>query len=331
METAVLFLVFNRPETTRRVFEAIRTAAPARLYVAADGPRPNRLDEAARCEEVRRIATAVDWPCTVSTLFRSENLGCRVAVSTAIDWFFEQEPLGIILEDDCLPCHAWFRFAEEMLSRYSDEERIMNISANHFHGDAHQPTASYFFSRYFHSTGWASWRRAWRHYDRDMAAWPRLRNTDWLQSIGVGNRLFLLYWSDIFDMAYSGRRVDSWAYRWTFSCWARNGLTILPARNLLTNIGYGPEATHTTDIDDRLSNLPLEDLNFPLRHPAGVERDTAADLWTDRYFYKISAMHLARGRLERNPIIHAAFRGASRLIRPRLRAIAGWLGAARIR
>lgn len=325
MEIAVLFLIFNRPETTRRVFEAIRAAAPTRLYVAADGPRTGRPDDAPRCQAAREVATTVDWPCTVSTLFREENLGCRVAVSTALEWFFEHEPQGIVLEDDCLPAPDWFRFAGEMLARFRDDERIMCISANHFHGNAHSPEWSYFFSRYNHCNGWASWQRAWQHYDYDMAAWPALRDTDWLRSIGMGSKLFSRYWKDIFDMAYEGKRVDSWAYRWTFSCWVRGGLTVLPARNLVTNLGFGIDSTHTSDADSWLGSLPLESLDFPLRHPHVVERDTAADQWTDRNVFRIAALPMARSSLERIPLIHAAFKGASRLIRPRLRAIARML------
>lgn len=326
MDTAVLFLVFNRPDTTRRVLTAIKAAAPNKLYVAADGPRAGHPEDAPRCHAVREIATAVDWPCTVSTLFREENLGCRVAVSTALDWFFAHEPQGIILEDDCLPSATWFRFADEMLARYRDDERIMCISANHFHGDAHRLEASYFFSRYNHCTGWASWQRAWRHYDCDMSGWPNLRGTDWLSSIGMGSQLFCHYWSDIFDMAYEGKRVDSWAYRWTFSCWVRRGLTVLPARNLVTNIGFGVDSTHASDPNSWLSNLPLENLDFPLRHPHIVRRDAAADQWTDRNLFRIAALPMARTRLERISLIHAVFKSMSNLIRPRLRAIARILG-----
>jgi hypothetical protein len=319
MNIAVLFLTFNRPETTQRVFEAIRAAAPARLYVAADGPRADRPDEAARCTAVREIATTIDWPCTVRTLFRDNNLGCRVAVSTAIDWFFAHEPEGIILEDDCLPDLSWFRFADEMLARYRDDERIMCISANHFHGRTHQPEASYFFSRYNHCWGWASWRRAWQHYDRDMEAWPRLRNTDWLRSVGMGSRLFQRYWRSIFDMAREGKTVDSWAYRWTFSSWTRNGLTVLPARNLVVNIGIGTDATHTSEADPRLQKLPLERLSFPLRHPLAVERDIAADEWTDRRHFGITMLQAAISMMERVPPLRTTYQ----LARPLLRAIAG--------
>lgn len=296
LNTAVLFLVFNRPDATSRCFEAIRAARPARLYVAADGPRPDREGEAERCDQVRTIATNVDWPCQVRTLFRSENLGCRRAVSGAIDWFFEAEPEGIVLEDDCLASADWFRFAEEMLERYRDDERIMCVSASHFHGSAHVPEHSYFFSRYNHCWGWASWRRAWLMYDSDMDAWPALRNTQWLRSIGNGSRIFDLYWRNIFDRV-SDERINSWAYRWTFSCWSQSGLTVLPGRNLVSNIGFGNDATNTQATHEFQDMAPLESLEEVLRHPMHMIPDLAADRWTDRNVFGITAMNWLRGQI----------------------------------
>ncbi|MGE0011512.1 MAG: glycosyltransferase family 2 protein [Azoarcus sp.] len=287
LKTAVLFLVFNRPDVTAKCFEAIRAARPARLYVAADGPRADRLGEAERCEQVRMISTSVDWPCEVKTLFRSENLGCRRAVSGAIDWFFESEPEGVVLEDDCLASPDWFRFAEEMLERYRDDERIMCVSASHFHGAVHTPEHSYFFSRYNHCWGWASWRRAWALYDSDMSAWPALRNGEWLLSIGHGSRFFASYWRAMFERVHA-EAIDSWAYRWTFSCWAQSGLSILPGRNLVSNIGFDEYATNTGTGNALEGATPLESLDFPLRHPGQVVTDVAADNWTDRNVYGIS-------------------------------------------
>src|SRR5262249_20722231 len=157
----VLFLIFNRPNTTARVMEAIRTAGPGRLYVAADGPRDGNADEAKRCAEVRRIATQVDWPCEVQTLFRERNLGCRQAVSSAITWFFEQEQEGIILEDDCLPSPSFFPYCAELLARFRNDERIMCITGCNFQQDMKGYPYSYYFSKYHHVWGWATWRRAW--------------------------------------------------------------------------------------------------------------------------------------------------------------------------
>lgn len=289
----ILLLVFNRPEATRQVVEAVRRARPRRLYLAADGPRHGRESDRRLCEEARQVVTAVEWPCEVRTLFRESNLGCRRAVSEAIDWFFEQEEEGIILEDDCVPDPSFFPFASELLERFRHDSRVMVLAAQHFPGEAHTPPHSYFFSRYNHCWGWASWRRAWRLYDRDMVLWPSLRSTPWLFGVGDGSWLFRRYWTRIFDAAYVGE-IDSWAYRWTFSCWAQSGLTVLPARNLVTNIGFAPEATHTRRSTDAAAGLPLESLAFPLRHPAATARDVAADRWTTRYHFRITWFHAVK-------------------------------------
>ena len=278
MRSTVLFLVFNRPDTTRQVFEAIRKAQPPRLYISADGARSHKDGEAEICSEVRKIATSVDWPCEVKTMFREKNLGCRVAVSEGITWFFKHEEEGIILEDDCLVGKSWFNFAESMLERYRYDNRIMCISANHFHGDQHKLEHSYFFSRYNHCWGWASWRRAWQYYDKDMSSWPKLKNTSWLLSAGNGSKSFQRYWYKIFETVYDNK-VDSWAYCWTFSCWCQHGLTILPAKNLVKNIGFGFDATHTKNSKPHFFNQ-LEELNSNYSHPPLIIVDDEADQWT---------------------------------------------------
>jgi len=283
-EVPVLLLIFNRPDTVEKVMAALREIKPKHLYVAADGPRAAKPEEKIKTEAARKMAIAVDWPCEVKTLFREDNLGCRLAVSGAIDWFFDNVEEGIILEDDCVPDPGYFQFAHELLARYREDERVMSIGASHFHGVAHQPPYSYFFSRNSHCWGWASWRRAWRMYDREMSLWPALRETDWLLGIGNGSRPFQRYWTGVFDSAHAGK-VDSWAYRWTFSCWAQSGLSILPAKNLVRNIGFDNDATHTTGANKW--ELKLEQMDFPLVHPPCMARDVEADAWSDRYHFSI--------------------------------------------
>jgi hypothetical protein len=176
----VLFLVFNRPDTTRDVFQTIRRARPPRLCVAAYGPRQDRQGERERCESVREIATDIDWPCELHTLFRTTNLGSEMAVSGGISWFFQHEAEGIILEDDVLPDPTFFRFCGELLERYRLEAKVMMISGNYLLGPKQRPATSYYFSRYTHIWGWASWRRAWSRYDRAMSQWPTLRSSNFL-------------------------------------------------------------------------------------------------------------------------------------------------------
>ena len=287
MKTPVLLLTFNRLEPTKKVFESIRKIQPKSLYIASDGPRFNHPGEREKVDSVRNfLMRKIDWPCQVKTLFQRENLGCRMAVSTAIDWFFSQESEGIILEDDCLPDPSFFLYAGDLLDRYRQDKRVMVISGSHFHGNEYRPSDSYFFSRYNHCWGWATWARAWQYYDHDMTLWPILRDSGWLLTIGDGNRKFQRYWTRIFDMAYR-EQVNSWAYRWTFSCWSQSGLSILPAYNLVKNIGFSTSANHTQDAKHWLSRLPLENLSFPLTHPLAVYREYTADSWTDKRVFNI--------------------------------------------
>lgn len=313
LKTAVLFLVFNRPDTTRQVFEAIRQARPPRLYVAADGPRPNRPGEAERCAEVRRIATNVDWPCEVKTLFRSENLGCKQAVSSAITWFFEQEEEGIILEDDCLPNQSFFWFCEELLGRYREDQRIFVITGNNFQDGRKRGEASYYFSKYNHVWGWASWRRCWQHYCGDIDFWPAWRKSSaWLAL--MQDKVERRYWEKIFDAVYLDK-IDTWDYQWAASIWFKGGLTATPNVNLVSNIGFGADATHTKSEMSELANRPTLSLG-EISHPSEVAQDLAAD----SYVFD----HVFGGRDMRFPrLVYTLPRRAAgkfyRLIRSRLR------------
>ena len=278
MRSPVLFLVFNRPEPSAEVFAAIRAARPPRLYVAADGARPNRSGEAQRAEETRRVATAVDWPCEVKTLFRDRNLGCKQAVSQALDWFFECEPEGIVLEDDCVPDPSFFRYCDELLEHYREDERIALISGDNFQFGRVYGESSYYFSRYCHIWGWASWRRAWRRYDRDINAWPAFRDNGGLERVFGTRPREVRYWRRILDEVHQGK-IDTWDYQWNFAVWAQSMLTILPQKNLVKNIGFGVDATHTTG-RSKFADMRAEKLDFPLRHPSSFETSAAADDYT---------------------------------------------------
>jgi hypothetical protein len=279
-ESPVLFLVFNRPDLTALVMEAIRAARPPRLYVAADGPR-DHPGESDTCEEVRRIATAVDWDCEVCTLFHDRNLGCREAVSGAITWFFNTEEAGIILEDDCLPSSDFFRYCTELLNRYRTDSRIMAICGSSYADPGPHYDASYYFSYYADMWGWATWRRAWGFYDRDLARWPQFRTRRGLDVISAGRAWHEAYWTDNFEAARLGR-MECWGYQWIYTVIEQGGLACYPVRNLTSNLGFRPDATHTIAQDPEncvtpAANLPHQPLDFPLVHPARVERTTALD------------------------------------------------------
>lgn len=265
----VLFLVFNRPVPTSQVFEAIRAACPDKLYVAADGPRSSRPGEAASCAQVRSLVDRVDWPCEVKTLFREQNVGCRRAVSEAITWFFENEQEGVILEDDCLPSADFFRFCGEALRAYRDEHRVMHVGG-HVLLDA-PDKEDLFFSRLVPIWGWATWRRAWNAYDTDMS---RIDELDQLP-------LKQWYGSQASNVRKAIRRihdekVDAWGARWALSVMANDGFSVVPRSNLISNVGFGKDATHTK-VDSHLANRPLGELGTVLTRKADLSSDPAYD------------------------------------------------------
>jgi hypothetical protein len=274
LQTPVLFIIFNRPEATRLVFEEIRKARPSRLFVAADGPRDNMPGERELCESTRSLVQQVDWDCEVNTLFRDKNLGCRIAVSTAIDWFFENVTEGIILEDDCLPDPSFFPFCHELLEYYRDDERIMMIAGTNFLRDANL-VESYYFTKYYAIWGWATWKRAWSLYDREMSGWPKFRDSGQLQWI-YADRDIADYFDYIFQAGYT-HEVDTWDYQWVYSCIFQNGLCIAPKFNLITNIGL--LGAHTPrGSENRFNNMPTRYLDISgMAHPGNVTPDVSLD------------------------------------------------------
>lgn len=277
MNCAVLFLIFNRPETTQQVFESIRAARPPRLYVAADGPRSGREGEVERCNEVRRIATNIDWPCDVKTLFRDSNLGCRLAVSSGIDWFFEQEEEGIILEDDCLPDPTFYRFCQDLLQKYRNDPRVAMVAGTNFNNSLTPSSEhSYFFSNLVQIWGWATWRRAWQLYDCDMKQWKDFYERDGLKQLGI-NKSIIDYVTPSFKRL-ANNEIDTWDYQWSFCVLSNAMYTAVPNVNLIKNMGFGNDATHSQDCGSPLSQLKLNQMKFPLVHPDSVTPDLNYDL-----------------------------------------------------
>lgn len=286
METPVAFLIFNRPSTTAKVFESIRKVEPPKLLVVADGPRNDRADEAEKCSAARAIIDRVDWKCEILTNYSNVNLGCKKRVSSGIDWVFSNVEEAIILEDDCLPNLTFFPFCEELLNCYRNDNRIAVISGQNVQFGRKRTAYSYYFSLYNHCWGWASWKRAWQDFDYDMKLWSIVRDNGWLKDI-LKNKRAAKYWTKIFQDTYDGK-TDSWAYRWTFSCWIRNKLSILSNVNLISNIGYSEEATNTKKNTSVFSEMPTETLDFPLKHPPFMIRDTKSDGYTQKILFSPS-------------------------------------------
>jgi hypothetical protein len=252
--------------------------APTKLFVAVDGPRlgDEFADECRLIEQTKAvIEKEIDWDCELKLLYREKNLGCAIGVSSAITWFFENVEEGIILEDDCIPGTDFFNFVSEMLVRYRDNEQIMHITGNNFNRGNNFNNYSYYFSNYNHMWGWASWARAWKHYDDSENYWLKLKNTDFLNNY-LGDKIEARFWSKYFDEIFILRVLDTWDYVWRLNMWEKGGLAISPNFNLVTNIGFDDLATHSKNGNP----TPIVKMKFPLIHPAKIERNKKTDSWT---------------------------------------------------
>lgn len=270
----ILFIFFNRKEVAKQSFERIRFAQPSKLYLAQDGPRSQ--DEAETIAIVRKAITdAIDWKCEIYTLFREKNLGCSLGVKTAIDWLIENEEYGIILEDDCICNSSFFKFMEEMLMKYKDDQRMGMVAGSNL-VKGFNPRSSFHFSRFKSCWGWATWRRAWKNMDIDMT-WRKDHLADVINNSGF-NGEYNSKWN--FQLrCIDNNYVSAWDWQWYFSLAAQNQLCIYPAVNLVTNIGNNAEATHTS-----FGEIAVEskELKFPLHGPSIV----APDVEFDRMFSK---------------------------------------------
>jgi hypothetical protein len=264
LTTPVAFLIFNRPDTTAKVFETIRQAKPPKLLVVADGPRPDRPDDVEKCKAARAIIDGVDWDCEVLTNYSDVNLGCGKRVSTGITWVFKQFEEAIILEDDCLPHPDFFRFCEELLEKYKDDKRIMAIGGTNVMGEWKSSVQSYHFSYHGSIWGWASWRRAWYYFDLDMRLWANQEIRNRVRDVIADDNQYRQKVIG-FEKVYR-KEIDTWDYQWMFARLVQSGLTILPCVNLVANLGFGHEdATHTKLKDNRLLKIYDSGLIFPLK------------------------------------------------------------------
>ena len=273
--TPVLFIAFNRPELTQKVFEKISEAKPNKLYVAIDGPRQENKLDYEKIQKVYKIFKNVNWKCEVFFLKSNTNLGCKVAVSKAISWFFKNEDKGIILEDDCVPNSDFFLFCQEMLIRYENNKKIQMITGNNFQDGIIRGDGSYYFSKLTHVWGWATWKRAWNIYDVNMTFWPKFKNSEEFKNL-FNIKFVHKYYASIFDAVYNGK-IDTWDYQWNACIWFNEGLCVTPNKNLVTNIGFGPDATHTKDINDKYKGSRPTYKVLPLVHTEKVIRDKKAD------------------------------------------------------
>ena len=275
LQTPIALFIYKRPQATERVLAEIARAKPQRLFVIADGPKSN--EEAEICAKARALIERVDWDCEVLTNFSEVNLKSGQRVSSGINWVFEQCEEAIIVEDDCVPHPSFFRFCQELLEKYRDHDQVMMIAGTNQLAGKQRVPDSYYFSQYIATWGWATWRRAWRHYDLEIGLWPSLRNTDWLQK-AFDHPVVTRFCQERFDEVWAGE-VDTWDIQWFFTCLVNDGLSIIPNVNLITNIGAGSDSTHFRERIEGITHVPANEITFPLKHPARIVKNREADRW----------------------------------------------------
>ena len=292
-KSSILFITFTKERETKQVFETIRQVKPERLYIASDGPRAEKQGEKEKVENLRKwLISNIDWNCEVKTKFSNKNLGCGHGPADAISWFFENEEKGIIIEDDILADISFFRFCDEMLEKYKDDDRIGAITGFNWI-DKDIVSNKYFFSRYFTVWGWATWRRVWSDYDFYILLWEKVRNTNFIKH-AYPNRSLAKKNIDIYDKTYNsrGEYFDAWDYQFEFCLLLKNRKIIMPCCNLVNNIGFIEEATHTFSKEDIRNNLKRGELIFPLKHPIFLKCDFIKEkklikIWTPKSRGKI--------------------------------------------
>jgi hypothetical protein len=277
-ETPVVLILYKRPLLTEVVFSAIAKVQPSRLFLVADGP--SYPSEVEKCHQARSITQRVDWDCEMQTNFSEQNLGCRERIVSGLNWVFSQVDEAIILEDDCLPHSCFFRFCETLLDKYRHDDRVMEIGGGNYQFGRMTNETSYYFSKYAHTNGWATWRRAWRHFDESISAWPHLKQSgQW--NLLCDDTKEQQYWTYIYDAIFKGELKTSWDYQWQLARWRHQGLAAVPRLNLVSNIGFGSSATHTRWKWSSIAGMPTYDIG-EIQHPESIITNEEAD----RYMFE---------------------------------------------
>ena len=286
METPVVLIIFNRPNTTRQVFDEIARAKPKKLFVLADGPRHGRPEDLEKCSATRKVVDRLSWDCEVCRIYSDENLGVGKRVLSGLNEVFQEVDRAIIFEDDCVPHQTFFQFCEELLDRYNDDQRVMHISGRLAPTRYKAPSLySYYFSYSLNCWGWATWARAWKLFDYEIKLYRQLRTTNWLVDV-LGHRRIADFMYNIFESFYDkAANVSAWDQKWNFAVWSQHGLGIRPYVNLIHYAGFEDDPTHSFWADKKHYDLPTEKMIFPLQHPPYMIRDKQADLLTYDYFF----------------------------------------------
>ena len=277
VKAPVAIVVFNRPDCTQKVFEQVRSVKPSKLYIIGDGPRKLNRDDEINCTKTKEIFNNIDWECEVFSNFSDKNLGCGKRPATGISWVFENEESAIILEDDCVPDLSFFHYCDDLLERYKEDERIMLISGTNIFGYYDCEGYDYIFSYFGGIHGWASWSRAWKYFDYDMPLWHNKIVKNNIKYFFM-DRMCFYQRSIIYDeLSDENRYKTVWDYQWGFARLTQSGMAIVPKHNLIANVGFGENATHTKNSNSRFANLKTTQLNMPLKHPPYLMVDREYD------------------------------------------------------
>lgn len=296
-KTPILFLIYNRPDLTEKVFSKIRKIKPKKLFISADGPKNETEKE--NCEKTRDIINKVDWPCQLETLFQEENLGCKLAVSSAISWFFDHVENGIILEDDTVPNMSFFHFCEELLDMYQDDKKVMSITGVSWTKPSFVEPFSYYFSTYPGIWGWATWKDRWNKFDLEMKGFKEFIGSNILDEICFSSKekkVIENYLNEVYH-----NKIDTWDYIWHYTNYLNKGLCIRPNKNLVSNIGFDHRSTHTKDKTSIRFNQKSHSINKTLKHPKKILRNKEADYYliNTTFFPKRSVFYSIKSVLKR--------------------------------
>jgi hypothetical protein len=297
----IAFIIFNRPDTTKQVFEKIREIKPTKLYIISDGPRENNTDDEDKIKETREIIKKIDWECEIHKKYSEINLGCGINVSHGISWVFEKEEMAIILEDDCLPSISFFNYAKELLIKYKDDNRIMHIGGTNWHPEyKHEDDSSYFFSKDAHIWGWATWKRAWKNFDYEMKDYPLFINSKEFKTI-ISNRderkYFRLRWDSFFKSNYKSNSKSNWDYQWYYAVLKNKGLCIWPKSNLVMNIGVN--GTHTDKVYRKYHFVKTDNEFIINKHPINIEKNNNFDSYHYFHFNHSSLINKISNKLKK--------------------------------
>lgn len=285
-ETALLIIIFNRPDLTAQLYSQLEIQKPAKLYIVSDGARND--NERIIIDESRAIFERISWNCNVKKNYSDVNMGLRKRIVSAIDWAFDEEEQLIILEDDCIPHPEFFPFCEAMLDKFKNNKEILTINGCNLNPAlTYENRESYFFSRYANSWGWATWRRAWFLFDRDLSGLKKPEINTLLKSHLTSPLRATIYWRYKLNEVETNR-LNSWAYRWMFTLFVNKALAVVPKTNLIRNVGVDARSTNTRGYLHYI-NLPTSDMNISeVVEPEILEPNYIYDSWVENSIYSKS-------------------------------------------